>query len=105
MPTAKLQFKEIDLVIYFPTSGNEGRNYLKYGVAFRDRRSGESQPGIRINLEDVLSKPEIKEHYPHTVGYFVNASGRGINYEPEYVETRIIENLQELLRFLGDRRI
>lgn len=51
----------------------------KYGVAYRDRRKGESQPGERINLEDVMRKPEIQNNYPPTVGYFLHSSGRGEN--------------------------
>ena len=105
MKSAKFHFHEVDLVIYFPSVGNEGRDYMKYGVAYRDRKRGASQPGVRINLEDVVRKREIKEKYPHTVSYFLDSSGKGQNWVPKYLETRIIASLEEFFRFLHDLKI
>jgi len=105
MASFKFHFQEIDWVIYFPSIGNEGRPYSKYGVAYRDRRSGITQPGVRINLEDVMKNPEIQEKYPHTVGYFLHASGKGRNWVPKYLETRKISNLNEFYKFLADLHI
>jgi len=105
MPSFKFHFKEIDWVIYFPTIGNEGRPYQKYGVAYRDRRRGITQPGVRINMEDVMEKPEIQENYPHTVGYFLHSSGKGKGWAPEYLETRKVANLNEFFDFLRDFHI
>jgi len=102
MLSARFHFQEIDSVIYFPSVGNEGRNYMKYGVAYRDRKRGVTQPGVRINLEDVLSKPEIEENYPHTVGYYLASFGKGQKWTPEYVETRTIANLEDFFKFLRD---
>lgn len=101
----KFHFKEIDLVIYFPSTGNEGRIYSKYGVAYRDRRRGETQPGVRINLEDVLNKPVIKNNYPHTVGYYLHSTGKGRNWTPIYIETRKIYNINDFFNFLKDLNI
>lgn len=101
MPSSKFHFQEIDWVIYFPSTGNEGRSYMKYGVAYRDRRRGITQPGVRINLEDVIKKPKIQENYPHTVGYFLHSSGRGENWTPIYLETRKVADLNEFFGFLS----
>jgi len=105
MVSAKFHFQEINWVIYFPSFGNEGRDYSRYGVAYRDRRRGVSQPGVRINLEDVIRKREIQENYPHTVGYYLNSSGRETNWTPQYLETRTVANLEEFFGFLRDLRI
>jgi len=78
---------------------------MKYGVAYRDRKRGVSQPGMRIDLEDVVSKSEIQENYPHTVGYYLDSSGKGKNWVPEYLETRTIANLEEFIRFLRKLRV
>ena len=71
--SSKFHFIEIDWVLYFPSVGNEGRKYLKYGMAFRKRKTGKTQNGVRINLEDVLNETDIKERYPHTVGFYVES--------------------------------
>lgn len=105
MVSFKFHFQEIDWVIYFPSMGNEGRPYSKYGVAYRDRRSGITQPGVRINLEDVMKNPEIQEKYPHTVGYFLYASGKGRDWTPKYLGIRKISNVNEFYRFLADLHI
>lgn len=105
MVSFKFHFQEIDWVIYFPSVGNEGRAYPKYGVAYRDRKSGLTQPGTRINLEDVVKKPEIQENFPHTVGYFLHSYGKGKNWRPNYLEVRKIANLDEFYKFLQDLRI
>ena len=105
MTSAKFHLREIDWVIYFPGTGNEGRQYEKYGVAYRDRRRKETQPGERINLEDVIGKREIQESYPHTVGYYFDSFGKGQNWTPQYLETRTIANLEEFFTFLRDLRI
>ena len=105
MKSAKFHFQEINWVIYFPSVGNEGRDYSKYGVAYRDRRRGVSQLGVRINLEDVIRKREIQENYPHTVGYYLNSSGKGQNWTPQYLETRNVADLEEFLAFLGELEI
>ena len=105
MTSAKFHFKEINWVIYFPSTGNEGRRYQKYGVAYRDRVRGVTQSGVRINLEEVVSMPEIRENYPHTVGYYLDSSGKGQNWVPEYLGTKIIANLEEFFSFLRDLKV
>lgn len=105
MVSSKFHFKDIDWVIYFPSTGNEGRPHRKYGVAYRGRRKGVSQPGVRINLEDVIRKHEIQENYPHTVGYYLDSSGKGQNWTPQYLETRTVASLEQFLQFLRDLKI
>ena len=105
MPSAKFHFKEINWIIYFPSTGNEGRRYQKYGVAYRDRVRGVTQSGVRINLEEVVSMPKIRENYPHTVGYYLDSSGKGQNWVPEYLEIRTIVNLEEFFSFLRDLKV
>ena len=80
-------------------------SYQKYGVTYRDRKRGVTQPGVRINLEDVFNRREIQENYPHTVGYYLNSSGKGQSWTPKYLETRTIANLEEFFRFLRDSNI
>jgi len=102
MKSSKFHFQEINWVIYFPSVGNEGRDYMKYGVAYRDRKRGVSQPGVRINLEDAVSKPEIQENYPHMVGYYLESSGKGQDWTPQYLEIRTVANIEEFFEFLDD---
>lgn len=105
MTSARFHFKEIDWVIYFPNTGNEGRPFKKYGVAYRNRIRGVTQPGVRVNLEDVVGKREFQENYPHTVAYYLDSSGKGQNWTPQYLETRSIANLEEFFSFLRDLNI
>lgn len=105
MTSSKFHFQEIDWVIYFPEYGNEGRKYTGYGVAFRNRRQGTTQPGVRINLENILEKENIKQEYPHTVSYFLSSSGKGALWIPKYLETRKLSNEADFFNFLNDLHI
>jgi len=98
----KLHFKEIEWVIYFPATGNEGRKIRDYGVAYRDRVSKETQPGRRISLRDVLVRVPIQNRYPHAVGLFLDASGKGPNWTPAYIETRLVHTEKELLDWIAE---
>jgi len=102
LPSFKFHFQEIDWVVYLPSHGNEGRVYEKYGVAYRDRRKGRSQPGRRVSLRDVLSKLEIKKKYPHTIGFFLASSGKGSSWRADYLRTRKIRNIKEFYAFLRE---
>jgi len=101
MPS-KLHFKEIDFVIYFPATGNENRDFKKYGVAYRDRVNGRTQSGFKINFEDVLTIPNIQNNYPHTVGHFIEKSGRGKTYRPDYIEVKSVSDENELLLWIKE---
>lgn len=82
--------------------GNEGRVYEKYGVAYRDRRRGRSQPGRRVSLKDALSKSEIKKKYPHTVGFFLASSGKGSSWKPDYLRIKRVRKIKEFYDFLRE---
>ncbi|MCK5628010.1 hypothetical protein KAI12_00955 [Candidatus Bathyarchaeota archaeon] len=99
MGSAKFHLKEIDWVIYFPFIGNKDRDYLEYSVAYRDRKRKRTQPGRRIDLKEVLDKPEIRNNYPHTIGCYLNSTGRGKDWTPEYLITRKVLDRKELIRF------
>lgn len=97
----KIHFKEIDWIIYFPSKGNEGRQLVNFGVAYRDRVNKITQPGRRINLGNVLSLPAIRGRYPHCIGLFQDASGKGQNWTPAYIESRVIQSEEELLEWIA----
>ena len=105
MVSSKIHFIEANIVIYFPNSGNEGRNYEKYGIAYRDRKTGKTQPGVRINLEDVLNMEIINEKYPHTIGLYIDSRGRGKSFRPEYIKKVIINKKGELFNFLSINKL
>ncbi len=102
MPSFKFHLQEIDWVIYLPSHGNEGRAHTKYGVAYHDRKKGVSQPGRRIALEEVMSKTEIKERYPHTIGFFLNSRGKGKSWKPDYLRKKTIKNKKGFYSYLKE---
>ncbi len=77
MPLLNSIFKEIDWIVYLPSHGNEGSEYEKYGVAFRDRKRGRSKSDRRISLGELMRESVMKDNYPHTVGFFLASSGKG----------------------------
>jgi len=105
MTAHKFHFQEINLIIYFPAKGNENREYPRYGVRYLNRTTRVSQTGKATSLEEALNKPEIRENYPHTVRYYLDSSGRGQTFAPEYLETRTIIGVKEFFRFLRDLEI
>ena len=102
MPSFKFHFQEIDWVIYFPSHGNEGRKFAKYGVTFLDRKKGRSQNGRIVNLKDALSRPEIKKGYPHTIGFYLASSGKGPNWKPDYLRTKKVRSMSQFYNFLKE---
>jgi hypothetical protein len=98
----KLHLKGIDWVIYFPSKGNEGRQIRNYGIAYRDRVNKTTQPGCRMNLGDVLSISAIRDSYPHPAGLFLDASGKGPNWTPAYVDCRLVRSEKELLDWIAE---
>jgi hypothetical protein len=99
----KIHFIEIDWIIYFPSRGNEGRRINKYGVAFLNRKTKETQKGKRIYLEDVISSPEIKNGYPHTIRSYFESSGKKENFSPHYLENYKAQNENDLYEWLQNR--
>jgi hypothetical protein len=102
MTSKKFHFKEIDWLIYVPAQGIDDHRVLEYGVAYRNRSTGDTQTGRRITLEDTLELPAIRGAYPHTVSLFEESFGRDSNWKPEYLETRVIRNEDELISWIEE---
>ena len=102
MPSFKFHFKEINWVIYLPSHGNEKREYEKYGVTYRDRKKGTSQPGRSIGLKETLSKSAIKRKWPHTVGFFLSSKGKGESWKPDYLRSRKLRTEKAFYKFLKE---
>jgi len=100
MVSIKFHFKKIDLVIYLPIIENKGKKYTDYLVTFRNRQSGQTQNKRRINLQEVINKPEICDNYPQSIGIYLDSSGRGKTWVPEYLLTKKLSNNQEFLALL-----
>jgi len=99
--TVRFHFIDIDLIIYFPESWNAGRDPGKYGVGYLDRKKICPSKSGRVNLDDVLEKcPNIKNGYPHTIGYFIASRQK---YPPKsYFEIRKISQKNEIIRWIEE---
>jgi len=102
VPSFKFHFKEIDMVIYLPSHGNDGRKYEKYGVDFYDRKGGSEQSGSKVNLGEVLSDPKIAKKYPHTIGFFLASSGRGASWKPDYLRVKKVKSKRGFHSYLKE---
>lgn len=101
MVSIKFHFIQIDLVVYLPIVENKGKNQEDYLVTYRDRKSGQTQNKRRIKLQEVINQPKIRNNYPHLIGVYLDSSGRGKNWTPEYLITKKISNDQEFLILLN----
>ncbi|MDO8873417.1 MAG: hypothetical protein Q7V05_11920 [Methanoregula sp.] len=103
----RLYFYEIELVIYFPSHGNDdGRSIPKYGVRYRDLKNKKGQSGRAINLEDVLALSIIKNGYPHTVCYFIAEVVGKFKYPPKKcLDLRTIQNEDDLYNWIKDLQL
>jgi len=90
---------EMDWLVYFPKDGNKGK-YLGYKVLLRDRKKVISEPE-HITLQEILETPEFENKYPHTIGYYKEASGEGAEFKPEYLEIRRVNSVEEFWLFLN----
>jgi hypothetical protein len=97
--TKNFHFMEMDWLVYFPKDGNKGK-YLGYNVLLRDRKKVIAEPE-RITLQEILETPEFETKYPHTIGYYKEASGEGAEFKPEYLEIRRINSVEEFWLFLN----
>jgi hypothetical protein len=43
---------------------------------------------------------EIKNNYPHTIGYYIESSGKGKNFSANYLNIQKVNNETELLNLL-----
>ena len=98
--TKKFHFVEMDWLVYFPKDGNKGK-YLGYNVMLIDRKKVADEPEKRITLHEILETPEFEKSYPHTVGYYKDATGEGEEFKPEYLEIRRISTIEEFWLFLN----
>ena len=93
-------FQELDWLVSFPASGNQGRKYLYYSVEFTDRKAGKAKN--KACVADIAENPGFENGYPHTVGFF---KGRGDEIEKSgfcYLELRIIRSIEDFWKFLND---
>ncbi len=97
--TKNFHFMEMDWLVYFPKDGNKGK-YLGYNVLFRDRKEVISEPK-HITLQEIVETPEFENKYPHTIGYYKEASGEGTEFKPEYLEIRRVNSVEEFWLFLN----
>jgi hypothetical protein len=104
MVSIKFHFREIDWVIYLPIVENKGKNHTDYLVTYRNRKSGQTQNKRRIKLHEVIDKPEICNSYPHSIGVYLDSSGRGKTWLPEYLLTKKLSNNQEFITLLNSLR-
>ena len=98
--TKKFHFMEMDWLVYFPKDGNKGK-YLGYNVLLIDRKKVAAEPEKRITLQEILEAPEFEKNYPHTIGYYKEASGEGAEFKPAYLEIRRISAIEEFWLFLN----
>ena len=98
--TKKFHFMEMDLLVYFPSYGNRGK-YLGYNVMLIYRRNGIAQTEKQVTLKEIFENPEFEKRYPHTVGYYRETTGEGVEFKPEYLEIRRISTAEEFWLFLN----
>ena len=96
-------FQEMDWIISFPNTGNEGRKYLYYSISFNDRKT--KQIKTQIVLADIVDSPMFENGFPHTVGFFRDPVDIEGSFEVNYLELRIIRCIEEFWKFLNDLNI
>jgi len=96
-------FQEMDWIISFPNTGNEGRKYLCYSISFIDRKT--KQVKNQITLSDIVDSPMFENGFPHTVGFFRNPVDNEGSLEANYLELRIVRCIEEFWKFLNDLNI
>ena len=94
-----LRRQELDWLIYFPSEGNKGK-YCGYTVLLNDRKR-EGQHKECVTLGYVLERPEVEEHYPHTVGFFKAPCDEPECADLRYMEIRTLHNVDEFWLFLN----
>jgi hypothetical protein len=90
----------MDWLISFPPFGNEGRKYLYYSVAFKDRKLENAK--TKVSLIDIVDNAEFENNYPHTVGFFRAPIDKEKDCSFNYLEIRVINCIEEFWKFLND---
>ena len=98
----KLHFREIDFFVYLPAWGYRGRSLDRLEVTFRDRLRGTTRPNPHINLGELLQMPEIRDHYPHSVGLYRKTTATGRWWRQVYSEVRVIRDEPELRAWIAE---
>jgi hypothetical protein len=98
--TKNFHFMEMDWLVCFPKDSNKGK-YVGYSVLLINRKKLDSEPEKNVKLEEIFENPEFEKTYPHTVGYYKEASGEGTEFKPEYLEIRKISNVEDFWLFLN----
>lgn len=96
----KFHFIELDWLIYFPKYGNKGK-YIDYNVRFTEHNNKSAKPEKHVTLREILENPKFDRCYPHTVGYFKQESRKGKRLNPEYLEIRRINTIEDFWLFLN----
>jgi hypothetical protein len=95
-------FQELDWIICFPSTGNEGRKYLYYSVTLKNPKKGNIS---QVCLEDLVDAAEFEQNYPHTVGFYKETTGNSANFCSNYLEIRVVRSIEEFWKFLNDLNI
>lgn len=74
---------------------------MSYTVVFSERKKGTGQQSQCAVLGELLERREFENCYPHTVGFYKDSDGEGANFKPQYLELRIIRNVEEFWLFLN----
>lgn len=96
-------FQEMDWLISFPASGNDGRKYRYYSVLFKDRKKGNASS--QVSLVDLVDLTAFEKNYPHTVGFFRGSIDEDEIFCSNYFEIRVIRSIEEFWKFLNDLNI
>ncbi len=94
-------FKELDWLICFSEEGNEAKKYLYYSVEFADLKKDKKTK--KMTLCDIVDSPKLE--YPQTVGYFRHSIENLEEFNPNYLEFRVIHCLEDFWKFLNDLNI
>jgi hypothetical protein len=102
-PKKNFFLREIDWLISFPCSGNEGRKYANYTVDFFDLKTNKTNR--QIPLFQVIDSPIFDQGYPHTVCLFRGDIKDTVDFHPDFLEMRIVNCIEEFWKFLNDLNI
>jgi len=99
-------FQELNWLIFFPCTGNDGRKYLYYSVEFLDQGKGKAR--AKVCLAEIVDSPEFEKSNPHTVGFFkgsVDVDEKKELGAASYLEIRIVRSVEEFWAFLNELNI
>ena len=93
----KFHLQELNWLIHFPASGNQGK-YSQYSVVLK---KGNSLTEKNVKLYEILESLEFEQNFPHTVGYYKNSTGENGEFRPDYMEIRKINTVEDFWLFLN----